>query len=463
MIFIPLALGVILRVYLIRYNYFFTGELGKELLYSLGFLSRGSLPLIGMPTSHEWLNYGPIYYWVLTPLMKIFGGSPFILFWLSLAVSMIGIFITYLVFKKIVNKNFALILAFFVSVSPLWVWATRLSKLHTFFFVLTPLVIYFLYKIWNGKNEASTTSKGDKYMFWLGLAFGAIFSFHFSQIPIFLVIILEFWLKRKSLKFKDYVLFLAGLIIPNITVLIYDGAHGFSMIKNLVLWIPYRFAGFAGLYPGKGTAENGVWKTLSSFNEFFGRNLFDDSRFWILGSFIFICLFVMFFVRDRKKFSKDFLTFYLISSTVAQCAALLIHTSPPLHYFFPIFLNFGLLFSFFAANSWNNKFSRVLTLSIFILLFATGMVKMRSEHANDPDYIPLGIQENVVEKIIDDAGGKTFGISRVGLYDYFPENYDQNYKYLILRKGGKIDPDSNIVYTIIESGQNVTFEKNVKN
>ena len=126
MIFIPIILGSVLRIYKIWDNYFFTGELGKELLYTLQYVKSGTLPLVGMPTSHEWLNYGPIYYWILIPLMKIFGGSPFLLFWVSFTVSIMGILITYFVFKKIIGERFAIILVSFISVSPLWVWATRL-------------------------------------------------------------------------------------------------------------------------------------------------------------------------------------------------------------------------------------------------------------------------------------------------------------------------------------------------
>jgi len=108
MIIIPIILGTFLRVYKIFSNYYFTGELGKELLYVWQIISSGKFPLVGMGTSHEWLSYGPIYYWILAPLVKIFGWTPYILFWVSLAASMGGILITYFVFKNIVNKKFGL-------------------------------------------------------------------------------------------------------------------------------------------------------------------------------------------------------------------------------------------------------------------------------------------------------------------------------------------------------------------
>ena len=449
MIIIPLILGTFLRVYKILSNYYFTGELGKELIYVWQIILSAKFPLIGMGTSHEWLSYGPIYYWILMPIIKIFGWSPYILFWVSLVVSMGGVLITYFVFKKIIDKRFAIILSSFISLSPIWIWAARLSKLHTFFFIFTPLIIYCLYKIWNGKN---------KYIFWLGISFGALFSFHFSQIPILLVVILMFWMKRKNLKFKNYLMFIAGLIIPNITVITHDALNGFSMIKNLLLWIPYRFAGFAGIYPKNNLNLESGTTTLSAFNEFFGRNIFWDSRLWILGSILFITLFITILVQNRKKYSKDFFIFYIVTSTIVQCFALLIHTRPPLHYFFPIFLNFGLMFSYFASELWFKKSTKFMTVAIFILMFLVSVIEINKEHVNDTDYIPLTVQDGVATTIVDDAAGRAFSLERVGPYDYFPENYSQNYQFLIRSKGGSVDQSASLKYIILEMGE-VYIEK----
>ena len=453
MVIIPIILAFFLRIYKIGSNYFFAGENGKELLYVRNFVQNGGLPLVGLPTSHEWLTYGPVYYWILIPLVKIFGNSPYILFWISLVVSIIGIVITYFVFTKIIDKKFSLILTFFISVSPLWIWVTRLSKLHTFFFILTPVLIYFLYKIWN---------KERRYIFWLGFVFGLLFSFHYSQIPIFLVIFAAFWIKRKYLIIRDYLIFFLGLVIPNITVLIYDAGNKFSMIKNLVAWIPYRIAGFSGIYPKNNLDSATAVNTLSSFNEFLGRNIFWDGRFWILTSVLFILMFVVFVLQNRKVFKKDFFVFYLTSSTIVQFLALFILTSPPLHYFFPVFLNFWLLFSYFIYKYWQNKFTRILTALFIILMSVINVIGLNSEHANDMDYIPLKTQELVAASIVKDANGAAFSLKRIGPFDYFPENYDQNYRFLILSKGGNLVDTATNVYTIVEdlSKGRVSVKKN---
>ncbi|MCX6704405.1 MAG: glycosyltransferase family 39 protein [Candidatus Woesebacteria bacterium] len=441
MIILSLLLGIILRVYKIGTNYYFSGELGKELLYVRQLILAGKIPLVGLTTSHEWLTYGPVYYWILTPLVKIFGQSPYILFWLALAASTTGTYLSFFLFSKIINKKFAVILSFFISLSPLWIWATRLSKLHTFFFILIPLVVYFLYKIWN---------KDKKYFFWLGMAYGLLFSFHYSQIPLFLVLMGVFWIKRKTLKLGNYVKFVFGLILPNITILIYDAKNGFNMTKNLLLWIPYRVAGFIGIYPKNNLDIATGESTILAFNQFFGQNLFWNSSIWILGSIIFVVLFVVFLVQNYKKFTKDFFVFYVLSSTTVQCFALLIHTTPPIHYFFPIFLNFGLLLAFYVNKYWNKKSTIALTVFVFVFMFISGFLSLNKEHAGDVGYVPLKTQEEITDNIIKDAGGKPFSLKRIGPYDYLPEEYSQNYKYLILSKGGNLIDASKNVYTIIE-------------
>jgi len=91
------------------------------------------LPLVGLTTSHEWLSYGPFYYWIMLPFFKIFNGNPYILFFVALVTAVIGLLLNFVVIKKIIDSKTALISTIMLAISPLLVWQTRLSKLHTFF------------------------------------------------------------------------------------------------------------------------------------------------------------------------------------------------------------------------------------------------------------------------------------------------------------------------------------------
>ena len=115
-----ILIGIFLRINNISNDYYFTGESAKELLYAKHLIESNIFPTIGMATSHEWLYYGPIYYWILIPLVKIFNYNPFLLFWLSIAVSIAGIVVNYKLITKVANKSIAVYSTILISLSPIF-------------------------------------------------------------------------------------------------------------------------------------------------------------------------------------------------------------------------------------------------------------------------------------------------------------------------------------------------------
>lgn len=446
MIIIVILLGIFLRVFDIGSNYFFTGELGKELMYMRSFSVMHSLPLTGMATSHEWLFYGPIYYWIMIPLFNLFSGNPFILFWSALVVALVGLVLNYFVFKKIAGEKIALISTAIQSFSPLLIWQTRLSKLHVFFYILVPIFTYLMYLLWHGKK---------KWVFWAGLAYGLMFSFHFSQIPIFGVVILFFYLKRKIYGLPHWLKFAAGLILANITLLVYDARHGFTMTKDLVLWVPYRVLGFAGLYPKNNLDGASSTGTLQSFIEYMGKNIFWDGRLWIIGSVILLLVLIHFVITRRRQIGKDFLTFYLVSSIGFVFLANLIHTAPPIHYFLPVFTLIPVLLAIYLEKTrfWLLILAPIVLINLFSFRSDPEFYGHADKLVSDIDLVPYSLQDTLTSFIVEDAKGAPITIKRIGPYDYFPEEYSQNYKYLILWKGGNLNDNSGNIYTIVEDTQ----------
>lgn len=427
------AAGIFLRVYQIGTNYSFSGELGKELLYMRQFVLSHSWPLVGMTTSHEWLSYGPIYYWIMIPIYKIFSGDPFILFWIALTVSVFGLILNYLVFKKIADEKIAMLSTLIAAFSPLLIWQTRLSKLHVFFWIIMPVLTYLIYLLWNGKK---------KWIVPAGITFGILFSFHFSQIPILGVVILLFWIKKNIYKVSDWLLFGLGVLIPNVTLLWQD--------RNLALWLPYRILNVANKNP---------LGTLQSLKEYFGTNIFFDQRLWTVGLIIFLVIFVHYIIQNKHKLTKDFLPFYLVSSISLMLIANILHGAAPFHYFLPIFTLLPVLYAIYLGKT---KFWPLIIVPIvFINLISfmneplfyksfTGIIK-------NSDIVSYSTLNAASSFIITDAKGQPFSIKRIGPYDYFPENYSQNYKYLILWKGGNLVNDSKNVYTVVENSKEGTI------
>jgi len=414
------AIAVFLRIYNFPSGFSFEGELGRELIYLKSLVDAGRLPTIGLTTSHEWLSYGPFYYWIMMPFYKLAGGHPFVLFWTGIAAVSAGLLANYLVVRRIAGEKLATVSSLVTALSPVLIWQTMNAKLHLFFFILIPIFMYFLHLLWQGKK---------KWVFWAGLIFGLMFSFHFSQIPIIGVIALMFLIKRKMYNYKHWLAFIAGTILPNITYIWQD--------KNIALWVPYRVLDIATKNPQG---------TINSFIEYFGRSIFWDNRALVLGAFLFIVLFVHFIYSQRKNLTREFLPFYLASSIGLMITASVFHGAFPIHYFLPIFPTLPIFLGYYLIKNKN----AILVLFIVFLVNLPGYFSPPAAEV----FVPFEKQEAIASFIVAEANGRDITIKRIGPYDFFPENYSQNYKYLVSWKGGRVTDDSHNVYTIIEDRQN---------
>lgn len=427
--------GFIFRVYKIDSNYYFSGELGKELVFIREYVINSKIPLVGMATSHTWLYYGPIYYWIMIPIFYIFNGNPFVLFWAAICVSVLALIVNYVVVEKIADKYLAIVSTLVQSLSPLLIWQTRLSKLHVFFWVLMPILIYLLYEVWNGNK---------KYLLIAGLTFGVLFSFHFSQIPIIGVIVLLFYIKRSIYKLRHWLIFTLGVLIPNITLLWQD--------KNLLLWLPYRIVN---------SIEKNPMGTINSLIDYFGKNIFWDNKYYVVGFTLILVIFIHYTYSNRNKFFNEFLPFYIISSTGIMLIANVLHGSPPIHYFLPIFTTVPILLAIYLLKLkyWMILVVFVVAINCFSLSRDPLFYKDYRGTVSGTDIVDFESQNNAVKFIISNSKGSEFNISRIGPYDYFPDQYSQNYKYLILWKGGRLTDKSTNVYTIIENEYGINVQK----
>lgn len=406
--------GIFLRINNIENDFYFSGELGKELLYVKYLIDSGTVPTIGMATSHEWLFYGPIYYWILIPLVKLFNYNPFILFWLSIFVSVTGLLANYKLITKVANRTVAIYSTILISLSPIFIWQTRLSKLHVFFFLLTPILIYMMYKLWQTKK---------KYIFCTGLIFGIFFSFHFSQIPLIFVILTILLVKKYKL--KDYLILFLGILIPNLGIIYKD--------LKILLWLPYRSLGLS---------SESSSQTLENFNKFFGMQFIWDEKYWIVGSIISILILIIFYKKFIHTVNNNFFNFYLIFSSIIVFGGLILHKNPPIHYFLPILPNI-----FYMTAILMDRYVKKDVIYLIFLLFLVLSFKYYLM-PKDIDYVPYKKQIEIVKKIVNENKDISIKITRIGPYDYFPENYSQNYKFLIWYLGGKIDDNSTNVVTI---------------
>lgn len=459
-----IILGVFLRFFRIEENLVFHGELGHNYLAIKNFIEKGELPLLGPPTSHPWLNFGPLYYYLFAPFLWLAGFNPVAGAYFFAVIGILTIILNYFVVKETFGERVAIISSFLISVSPAWVSLTRGSR----FFSLVTLLFYPLFFF-----LVRTIRENGKYLFWIALFFGIMLNFHLSPLVFLPAIVVALYLKRKQIGKRHVLAGFLGFLIPNIPFLLYNAETGFKMLLKFSLWIPYRIFGFFGLYP-KNTANPFILKSnLVSFYKFFGLNYMANEGFFSSVIFFLVLGFVVWeTIRNLLARKKDtnFLTLVLL--LVSGYLGIFVHGAPPSHYYLPLWPIPVLFLSILLVKMWE----RVNLEIVLIFLIVVGFINFKYFFSSNYFYRPQGkivdslvpydLQLRAARAIITDANWSNFSFSRVGPFDYFEGNYAQNYQYLLWWLGNEPVKEARVKYTLYEgkdrfpkSAGNIVFEE----
>lgn len=146
---LSVTLGIFLRFYRIRENLVFHGELGSNYLDIKNFISKGEIPLLGPPTSHPWLSFGPLFYWLFAPILVLFNYNPVSgANFMAVAGSLV-IVLNFIVSERLFDKKIAAISSLLLAISPQFVTLTRESR----FFFSSSFIFLSLFILFC-KNEA---------------------------------------------------------------------------------------------------------------------------------------------------------------------------------------------------------------------------------------------------------------------------------------------------------------------
>ena len=441
---IILIIGIFLRIYRLEETFAFSGEVGDNLLDIKKAYLNGNLPLLGPPTSHPWLYFGPEYYWIVTPLLIVFGFNPMVIAWLGALGGILVIWLNYYVIRKLYSSKTALISSFLIAVSPFCIGLARDARFFS-------LVLVFFYPFWYNFCK--------KKLFLTGLFLGLMLSFHYTPLVLVPSVIFTTYILQDKKFVRKVGKFLVGVILPAIPLIIYSFAGNFEMIRNLMIWLPYRMAGFLGFYPKNNLSLDIIIKNLISFYNFITRLvLVEQSPLGFFVLILFVAIVVYFCsLWFKEKLSENVVSLLLFF--VFGCVAIFIHGDPPIHYYLPLLPFPIILVSEFISRQ-DKKMIYNVTGSILIIAFVfvnfsyyfSKQYFFLSQREVLDGYVPYSLQQEISRKIIEDAGIHKFSLSRTGKYDYFEGNYAQNYQYLLWWMGNEPVDDAKLKYTIIENG-----------
>ena len=427
----------------------FTGEFGDNLLDIKNAISENKIPLFGPPTSHPWLLFGPLYYWIMIPIMTIFKFNPLAGYWFGILSGSLVILLNYLVIKKVINEKVALISSLLICISPLYI---SFSKDARFFFLVTLVFYGLIYSL-------HIFLKEKKNIFWVGFFMSLFFHFHYSPILLFPSLFIFLYMNKEKV-FKQIKYLITGFIIPFIPILIEDSKNKFTMFKNLFLWVPYRIAGFLGLYPKNNISLQNLSQSLNSTIEFIGKSFIYEKNFWSLSFYIFSVFLILYLVKYFKTNKKNPIVLFLFYSLIISIIGVFIHGDTPVHYYLPVFPIPLIIVSIFIDDCFKNcnSFTKGVFFGLLILIIVLNtkyFIKFYFQFddnyfSNDSHYVSYNLQYQVAQYIIEDSKGNKFSLIRTGPYDYFEENYSQNYKYLLWYMGSEPIKNSSLIYEIVE-------------
>lgn len=411
--------GVVLRFSDFSYHIAFHGELGHNYLAARDFFETGKIPLVGPPTSHPWLSFSPLFYWIIIPVLLISQWSPIgPAFFMTILHCLLPL-ISYLSLRNIYNKKVALITAGLLAISPFMITLSREAR----FFSLSMFPIFpFIY--FTHKKRFALSS------FLLSLSL----SFHYTPLTLVPAFIYLF-IKSKPTRQITYKVLLAALI-PHIPYLIHLVVFDPSTIVKIVSWIPYRFARFGGLIEKEVVIDPGI--------NFFQLISLLFSRF--ASTSIGAVLLLSLVITKRNRFLLLFITTAFLG--------LFIHGSPPVHYFIPL-VPFILCF---VGNGVQSR-SPLVVVSIFVLIFLLNFSFFFGEDDRfDRGLVPFSVQSTIMREITNTINGEPYQLKRVGPNDQFEGTYAQNYWYLGWLYGNRPRTDAQKVVTIYETGKHISYE-----
>ena len=217
----------------------FIGDQGWFYLSARNMLLTGSIPLVGITSSHTWLHQGPLWTYMLSVALFLSKFNPVSGAILTAGIGIVTVYFIYRFGKEFFSKEFGLIAAFLYASSPLIVLHARFAY-HT-----SPIplfVLLFLYAI-------CRFIKGNSFYFPVSLfILSLLYNFELATvvfIPILIFVLFygfynkEKWYKN-LLNSRIIILSMIMFVVPMIPILIYDSGHGYPQTIKYMGWFVYK-------------------------------------------------------------------------------------------------------------------------------------------------------------------------------------------------------------------------------
>lgn len=436
-IIIILITSLFLRVFRLPELLGFWYDQGRDALVIWDFINNGKFFLIGPMMGNTGIFRGPWYYYLITPFYYLGGGNPIYPSLFLVLISILAIFVLYLVAKEIGGNKLAIITSLLASFSMYIIGSSRWLSNPTPTLLIGIMVVYgvlmFLKKkVWSVPLLS--------FLVGMGLNFGAATEIYF--IPALLLI---FFLNKKILPSKK-VFFVSFLIFvlcfaPQI---LFEIRHPGVMSSAI-----YNFA-----FNEKTFTFNFLSLLFGRINTYY--NIF-YSKFWLNNGVLFLPFFIVFvykLVLYWKEINKDKKTQSLMILFFAPFVGTLFFVSNLGGFYDYYFTAYYLIFILFFSHVLLKGGSFWLHLLLITSLFNNipNYIKEYGVDLNDNKLIAYENQLKAIDYIYVNSGKENFNVDV-----YVPPVVPYAYDYLFLwqekeRDDFRLSRDKNVnrLYTLYE-------------
>lgn len=462
LLFAILLVSAFLNLYKIQDLLMFIGDFGRDYLAAREMIMIGNIPLVGIPSSVAWLHQGPlsIYFIALSLLIGNFHPVAPALFY-----GMFGVASTYLVYKlgkEYFNAKVGLLSSLFYATSPLIVVSVRMPYHTSAIPFFAGLFFLLLYKVLQGKTHLLFVT-----FFLLGL----LFQLELSNGVLFFLLAVLGILFKKHIKRSEITKGVFGFSLGILPFILYDLTHSFKQTVGFTLWVANRIRLFFGLtLSGQSTTAHapGAMQTIW---EQIVRLLFPAFPFFVV---LLLCTMLFVLLRQRKVLP---LALVLLWITI-PLFGFFIHAAPGTAYFPLVFPPIAILigYSFYQLI----RKIKIVTLLFIVIIFINAFFTIKNNYFLETQRSSgatvagwsyglgpsLSEQIKIVGFILSDAKKRPMQLKGGGFLSEFQTSID-NYKYLVLWKGARLDSKAPLVYMIyadkreIPQNETIVFSNNI--
>lgn len=360
--------------------------------------------LLGHITDVDGIVQAPIYYWLMTPSYFLGKGDPAAASIFQIILETVSLPFLFFAVRFLFDRRTAVLTLIFYAFSFGMISQSRwLSNVTPIIAFSNFLLFLFVYQL---KHRANSF-----FIFATSLTIGIIIQLN-AAIGIFLIPFL-FWFYRKKINLLSISLIFAGIILPGITLIIFQFRHDFITVKAILNFIST---------PGKGIGFSP--KIFVNNLEIFLNQVNAAVSYPIKivsGIFFFLGILKLWKSKNRNFVYAFFLLPFIFLGLFQRGA---------ISFFFDSEMVLGMAVAIYGFT----YFPQIIMYGIFLILLSLNIFNLPAIYKptnaltpiGDANVITLQDRKNVIDWIYKKADGKNFAI----WYYTIPYYHDEPWDYL---------------------------------